>query len=165
LNKIEYFTLHNNKGISILAKDLLKWVDPYDKKNDVFAPIISYSWMVNGTEFKVIKHENNFWYVLPDCSGFICFECDRTLDNCMLLDVYGKEFKRLSVPWELTKHPNPESAKSPTAFASNSTACINPVDGKQGAFGITAWVEYAGKYYFELDYHAGTFLWGTQIRD
>ena len=56
MNKIEYFTLHNNKGISILAKDLLKWVDPYDKKNDVFAPIISYSWMVNGTEFKVIKH-------------------------------------------------------------------------------------------------------------
>jgi hypothetical protein len=102
---------------------------------------------------------------LPDATGFLCFERDSTPDNCLLLDAHGKERMRLTVPWQLTKPRNPESAKPPTSFANISAPYINPADGKEGTFGVTAWVEHAGRYYFELDYHSGEFLWGREIRD
>ena len=72
---------------------------------------------------------------------------------------------RLTVPWQLTKPQNPESAKPPTSFADVSGPYSNPVDGRKGEFGVSAWVEHAGQYYFELNYHAGQFLWGKEIRD
>jgi len=72
---------------------------------------------------------------------------------------------RLTVPWQLTNPKNPESAKPPTSFALVSAPFVNPTDGKEGHFGVTAWVEHAGQYYFELDYHSGQFLWGRPIRD
>ena len=34
----------------------------------------------------------------------------------------------------------------------------------EGQFGVIAWIEYAGDFYFELDYHEGKFLWGKEIR-
>lgn len=106
------------------------------------------------------------FHLLPDSSGFLRFESgwDRS-DNCLLLDAYGQERMRLTVPWELTGSTNPESAKPPTSFDNVSGPYVNPADGKRGEFGVTAWVACAGKYYFELDYRTGKFLWCVGIRD
>lgn len=102
---------------------------------------------------------------LPDSSGFICFERDWVPNNCLLLDAYGKERVRLTVPVELSGSTNPDSAKAPTSFENVSEPYTNPTDGRKGRFGVTAWIEHAGKYYFELDYRTGKFLWGKAIRD
>ena len=166
MSKVEAFTLHNNRGQSVLERNLHEWVDPTNPQNDVFAPVIRYSWRVDDIDYETPRPENRFWYLLPDGTGFICFERGQLKpNNCLLLDAYGKERIRLNVPWQLTRNKNPESAISPTHFASDSVPYINPTDGKQGEFGVTAWVEHAGKYYFELDYHTGQFLWGKEIRD
>ena len=165
--KINYFTLHNERGQSILSSQLLYWRRLYPKdKSAIFGPIVRYSWVIDGRSFEILNPQSSVsMRELPDSSGFICFECGRTPDNCLLLDAYGKERMRLTVPWQLTKSQNPESARPPTSFASTSTPYVNPADGKEGLFGVTAWVENAGKYYFELDYHSGQFLWGREIMD
>ncbi|MDW5443188.1 hypothetical protein R6254_11710 [Polaromonas sp. SM01] len=41
---------------------------------------------------------------------------------------------------------------------------FNPADGKRGIFGVNAWVELGGEYYFELDCRTGEFLWGKEVR-
>lgn len=108
--------------------------------------------------------------LLPDSSGFLRFESgwDRP-DNCLLLDAYGKERMRLTVPWELTELDIPKDVAM--CFKNVSSPYINPKNGKQGQFGVSAWIEgsgsggYAeGDWYFELDYHTGKFLWGKEIR-
>lgn len=106
------------------------------------------------------------FHLLPDSSGFLRFESgwDRS-DNCLLLNAYGKERMRLTVPWEMTGSKHAESALAPTSFANISGPYVNPADGKEGQYGVTAWVERAGMFYFELDYHTGQFLWCKQIRD
>lgn len=71
---------------------------------------------------------------------------------------------RLSVPWQLTTANNPASNALPTFFASTSDPYVNPADNKLGKYGVRAWVEFAGEYYFELDWHAGQFLWGKEVR-
>mgnify|MGYP003585633687 CR=1 FL=1 len=160
------FTLHNARGQSVLHRDLLKWMDDVNPANDVFGPVTCYSWFVDGDEFRRWNQTLNFsLQELPDAKGFIGFERDRTVDNCLLLDVYGKERMRLTVPWQLTKSLNPESANPPTSFSSVSDPYVNPADGKAGLFGVVAWVEFAGLYYFEMDYQTGEFLWGREIRD
>ena len=94
--------------------------------------------------------------LLPDASGLICFEpaYDKP-DNCYVLDAYGKERYRLRVPWELTPYDVPPSAKM---------WFRNVGMHMEGQFGVTAWIEYAGDFYFELDYQEGRFLWGKEIR-
>lgn len=72
---------------------------------------------------------------------------------------------RLTVPWQMTGSTSPESGQPPTSFENISAPYVNPADGKEGKFGVTAWVEYAGKHYFELDYHTGQFLWCKRIMD
>jgi hypothetical protein len=105
------------------------------------------------------------FHLLPDNNGFLRFESgwDRT-DNCLLLDAYGKERMRLTVPWQLTAANYPASNAPPTSFWGISEPDINPADGKKGEFGVKAWVELAGEYYFELDWRTGQFLWGKEIR-
>jgi hypothetical protein len=93
--------------------------------------------------------------VLPDSSGLICFESGFTPDGCYVLDAYGKERYTLTVPWELTPYEVPAGAKM--WFRNVGT---HP----DGQFGVTAWIEYAGDFYFELDYHKGCFLWAKEIR-
>lgn len=98
--------------------------------------------------------------VLPDASGFfLCEKVDRP-DNLLLLDVYGKERMRLSVPWQLTRQPTPESAKYPSRFIGLTTSWNNPETGEIGKFGVLAWVQYAGDYAFVLDWKTGQFKWG-----
>jgi len=166
MSSVKDFTLHNDRGQSVLARDLLKWVDDLNPANDVFGPTVCYSWFVEGVEYKRSNQPPSFHLCeLPDASGFIGFERDRKVDNCLLLDALGKVRMRLAVPWQLTTSQNPDSSKPPTSFSSASDPYINPADGKLGEFGVVAWVEFAGLYYFELDYHSGQFLWGREIRD
>ena len=167
MKKINSFTLYNERGQSILSSQLLWWRRLYpEDKSAIFGPVTRYSWVIDGKSFEIFNPQNSLSVrELPDSYGFICFECGEKPDNCLLLDVYGKERMRLAVPWQLTKPQNPESAKPPTCFAATSAPYVNPADGKEGIFGVTAWVEHAGKYYFELDYFNGQFLWGREIRD
>ncbi|MDM0030443.1 hypothetical protein [Variovorax saccharolyticus] len=157
------FTLHDKLGNSMPDRDWLEWLNEHDGKG--FGPVYSYSWQVGSRRIETAAASKQAMELLPDATGFICFESEWKPDNCLLLDAFGSERVRLAVPWQLTRPKNPESAKPPTSFASVSEPYVNVTDGKKGRFGVTAWVELAGKYYFELDYHAGRFLWGREIRD
>jgi hypothetical protein len=164
MKKVNSFTLHNGRNQSVPNSELLNWRKYYpNDESDIFGPVITYSWYVDDLSFR--SQYTGYWCELPDASGFICFEREWKPDNCLLLDVYGKERIRLIVPWQLTRHPNPESEKPPTSFDNISEPYVNPTNGMRGKFGVAAWVEYAGKYYFELDYQTGQFLWGREIRD
>ena len=167
MKKVESLVLHNDRSQSVPDSELLNWRLRYpDSASDIFGPVIAYTWRVEGAECRIDDLLNRFdLQLLPDASGFICFESDWKPDNCLLLDVFGKERVRLTVPWQLTRAMNPESAKPPTSFARVSAPFVNPSDGKAGEFGVIAWVELAGHYYFELDYRNGQFLWGREIRD
>ncbi|MGJ7580838.1 hypothetical protein ACSFA3_11715 [Variovorax sp. RHLX14] len=161
--KISDFTLHDAMGNVMLDKDWLNWLEEHGQG---FGPTIFYSWNVGKDQNRAhADRKKETWEVLPDKSGFICIQSEWIPNNCVLLNAYGKERMRLTVPWQLTKPQNPKSADPPTSFALVSDPYINPADGKPGQFGITAWVEHAGKYYFELDFHSGQFLWGREIRD
>lgn len=170
--KVEKYTLHSDKGLELLDKKRTEWTLQHMGKPDCnaenswgFGKVTYFSWYVGEQRIEVPAEKWIYAEVLPDASGFIGFEKGWNPNNCLLFDAYGKERMRLTVPWELTKSKNPESANPPTSFANVSEPYINPVDGKEGLFGVTAWVEHAGKYYFELDYHTGQFLWGKGIRD
>lgn len=163
--QIELFTKYNNRGQAVLLSEFNNWRDPVTG-SEIFGPVTAYSWEVNGAEKRIDDLKSKLLiHLLPDASGFICFESDSKPDNCILLDAYGKERIRLTVPWQMTGSTSPESGQPPTCFENISTPYINPTDGKEGQFGVTAWVEYAGKYYFELDYHTGQFLWCKRIMD
>jgi filamentous hemagglutinin len=90
------------------------------------------------------------------------YEAKRS-DNLVLLDAYGHERLRLSVPWQMTGSTNPDSGKYPTRFIGKTTPWENPATGEPGHYGVLAWVEYAGDYYFELDYRNGEFLWCKRL--
>jgi len=163
--RVEAFSLHGESGVVVLNKDFLKWIETHSP-SELGSKIDAYSWMVEGRNLIVpIDISQVTWHELPDASGFICLEKPWVPNNCLLLDVYGKERMRLTVPWQLTRPQNPQSAKPPTSFANISAPFANPADGKVGQFGVSAWVEHAGMYYFELDYHSGQFLWARKIRD
>ena len=161
MNKVENFTLHNDRDQSVLAKDLLTWVDELNHPSGIFGPVVRHTWVVSGKSFDSAK--GGYWRVLPDSSGFICFERESKPNNCVLLDAYGKERMRLSVPWKMTGATDPE-AEQVSTFDNISAPYVNPVDGKEGQFGVVGWVG-ERKYYFELDYHTGQFLWCKPIRD
>lgn len=163
MTHISKFSMHNNRGHIRLESTRDQWRDP-DSGSEIFGPVVKYSWVVGAENYSL--ESTDIWLrELPDATGFIAFESDWKPDNCVLLDVYGKERMRLTVPWEMTGSKHPESAQAPTSFANTSAPCMHPLTGEPGAFGVTAWVERAGKYYFELDYHTGQFLWCRQVRD
>ncbi|MDA7418213.1 hypothetical protein PGB34_17750 [Xenophilus arseniciresistens] len=165
MSKLEAFTRHGETGVEVLDKDYLKWLETHSP-SELGSKIVAYSWIVDGRKLMAqIDIANCIWQELPDASGFICIESEWRPDNCVLLNAYGEERMRLTVPWQLTRELNPESAKPPTSFMRVSAPFINPETSLRGEFGVIAWVEHAGTYYFELDYHAGEFLWGREIRD
>lgn len=164
--KVEAFTLHNGRGQSVLRCALNGWVDEINPGNDIFGPVLRYSWLVGDERYEICDAASDLnLNELPDATGFIGFEAGWKPNNCVLFDVFGKERMRLTVPWKLTRPQNPESAKPPTTFVGVSPPFVNPSDAGEGRFGVNAWVEHAGTYYFEFDYHTGQFLWGTGIRD
>lgn len=149
--KIHNFMLHNDLGEEVRAADLSAWAakqDPWRAFNAT-----KYSWHVNGE--KLFREKKSYWVELPDSSGFICFEDYRSNDNCSLLDAYGENRCRLIVPVDLTGYEVPPQAE-------RWFRDIGTYPG--GQYGVTAWVERAGDFYFELDYREGRFLWGKEIR-
>ncbi len=128
--------------------------------------VVQYEWNVGDEHINAPVEKWTFTpRVLPDGSGFIGFEPVQSPSNCVVLDAYGQQRLRLTVPWGMTGATAPASGESPTAFLNVSEPYENPQTGKRGVFGVTAWVELAGLFYFELDYHSGEFLWCRQIRD
>jgi len=153
MSKVENATIHNDLGESVARDQLIHWGAP-DGSLRRFLPT-SLTWTVDGEPMCIsMRASLNVW-VLPDDSGLICFEGERSKDNCYVLDAYGSERCRLRVPWELTPYDVPSTAKM---WFRNIG--VHP----DGEFGVTAWIEYAGDFYFELDYREGRFLWGKEIR-
>jgi hypothetical protein len=163
MNSISNLTRHNDRGDSWPDKNFLEHLKEWDKTHPdqpTYGPIVKHSWEVNGNFYQRANPRNDGFYELPDSTGLLLCENVERPDNLVLLDVYGKERMRLSVPWQLTRTPTPESAKYPTRFIGLTTPWDNPKTGEEGKFGVLAWVQFAGDYCFELDYHAGKFLWG-----
>lgn len=155
IKKVSHFTMHDALGHSVLRSKWLDWVEK-NKGPGKFGAVTHYSWMVEGEEIRAsIDIGKVLWHELPDASGFICFESGFASNNCYVLDIYGKQRYRLTVPWELTGYEVPHGAKM---WFRSVGEHIN------GKFGVTAWIEYAGDFYFELNYHEGRFLWGKEIR-
>ena len=157
---IRDFRMHGSSGLSVLDSDFLKWLETHSSI-ELGEKIVAYSWTVDGIHQKCPK--NGYWRVLPDSSGFICFESERKSNNCVLRDVFGKERMRLKVPLEMAGAQSLDAENSST-FDNISEPYTNPIDHKEGHFGITGWVGQS-KLYFELDYHKGQFSWCRTIRD
>jgi hypothetical protein len=175
---VSQFRLHNGKGQSILDSDLTLWMTQ-NGKFQVFGPVTLYSWEISGT---LIEFDNSAQTasikILPDATGFICFENTFAPDNCLLLDAWGKERMRLTVPWEMTGYegvpPDMRTQGKPMPrkmwFRNVSTPHTHPDTGEPGQFGVSANLEYGDgeydycDYYFELDWRTGEFLWGRPIR-
>lgn len=163
-NIVSEFTMHGESGVAVRHKDFLQWLQTH-QPTELGSKIIAYSWRVGGEELREdIDIGKESWRELPDASGFITFESAHVPNNCTLLDAYGKLRMRLTVPWQLTTANNPESNAPPSSFWGISEPYINPADNKRGQFGVKAWVELGGEYYFELDWHTGQFLWGKEVR-
>jgi hypothetical protein len=153
--KISDFTMHDELGHAVLKREWLRWVRDHNGPGE-FGVTTHFSWRVDEHDICVpVDIGQVSWHELPDASGFICFERGFKPDNCYVLDAYGKERYRLRVPWDLTPYDVPPGAKM--WFRNVGTHM-------DGQFGVTAWVEHAGDFYFELDYHEGRFLWGREIR-
>lgn len=153
--KVTDFTMHDGLGNAMLKSKWLSWVREHNGPGE-FGITTHYSWKVDGKYICLpVDVSRVTWNELPDASGFICFESGFKSNNCYVLDAHGRERYRLSVPWELTPYNVPSGSKM--WFRGVDTHC----DGK---FGVGAWIEYAGDFYFELDYRAGRFLWGKEIR-
>lgn len=167
--QISNFKRHYSNGL-IIADDV-----PIEKKAQLLSSaepghIVSISWEYSEKDFHLdfdIKNKKTTISaaILPDASGFVIIEKTKLPNNCIIIDATGNQKIRLSVPWQLTRNRNPQSNVSPTCFLEIGTPCNNPTNGKLGQFGINAWVEYEGLYYFELDFHTGRFLWGKEIYD
>jgi hypothetical protein len=123
-NKVECFTLYNDRGQSVFDADLLKWRDDLNHPSGIFGPVVSYSWKVNGQLFQ--SSISGSLQLLPDSSGFICFEKKWKPDNAVLFDAYGKEGMRLIVPMKLIPGMDELSIKD-SKFAS-----WFELSGKQG---------------------------------
>ncbi len=163
MSNVEKVLRHNNRGEVLPIENSDYYYNEWLKKHPgefVFGLIVKHTWQVDGRSYERLNPRNDGLDVLPDASGFLlCEQIDRP-DNLLLLDAYGKERMRLSVPWQLTRQPTPESSKYPSRFIGLTTPWDNPKTGEIGKFGVLAWVQYAGDYAFELDWHTGQFKWG-----
>lgn len=175
---VRRFTLHNDRGQSVPDHELGSWVTR-NGELEIFGPVIAYSWEVEGRTIRLEDPKSRLsLHLLPDSSGFICFEDRYAEDNCLLLDAYGEERMRLTVPWELAGNegvpPELLRAGKPKPrrmwFIGLASPWVHPRTGEPGKLGVTAHLEYGDgpydyhDYYFELDWRAGEFLWGRPIR-
>lgn len=154
---------HNDRHEALPAKDFVSHYEVWCRSHPgqpVFGPIVKHTWQVEGQKFERLNLRNDPFYECPDSSGFLLCENTNHANNLVLLDVYGQERMRLSVPWELTRDPTAKSAAYPSRFIGLTTPWDDPKTGKEGKFAVLAWVEYAGDYAFELDWRTGEFLWG-----
>lgn len=173
---VRNFTMHGSAGYSVLRSKWFDWLEDHQRLEGAnhengfgFGQTTHYSWEVEKQQITIEAESGKYWCQLPDDSGFIVFDGKRNTDNCVLLDAFGKERIRLTVPYELTGldiHKDTEMW-----FKNISTPYKNPKDGRVGKFGVSVWIEGTGSggylegdWYFELDYHTGKFLWGKEIR-
>jgi hypothetical protein len=171
-SKIENFRFVGSSGLVVLRDAWVEWVlehqnlPGYSQENGYgLGSVTKLAWEVDGKICEVPSEKWPYAVVLPDASGFIAFEEGWKPDNCLLLDAYGQERMRLTVPRHLTGGLVDSSYETgEAAFVNVSEPYKNPLTGVVGKFGVTAYVE-GGKFYFELDYHTGEFLWCRQIRD
>ncbi|WP_090143274.1 hypothetical protein [Limnohabitans sp. DM1] len=163
MKKVVDFLRHNSRNEVLPLENSDSHYNEWRKQHPtefVFGPIVKHTWQVDGQGYERTNPRNDGLDVLPDQSGFLlCEKLDRN-DNLVLLDAYGQEHMRLSVPWQLTRDPHPEMAAYPSHFVGLTTPWDNPKTGQQGKFAVLAWVQYAGDYAFELDWKTGQFLWG-----
>lgn len=171
--KVRSFRKHGTTGLVVLDDQWIQWVlehqnlPGYSHENGYgLGEITKVSWDVEGKTYEVLIKDWLYSAVLPDKSGFISFDYTGWKpDNCVLLDAYGKERMRLTVPRHLTGGlVDPSYETGEATFINVSEPYTNPRTGIEGQFGVTAYVE-GGKFYFELDYHTGQFLWCRQIHD
>jgi hypothetical protein len=166
MTQILNLSCYNDRGDNLPEKDFTDHYEIWRKSHPnepIFGPIVKHTWHVGERQLERINLRNDPFYELPDSSGFLlCEKLDR-IDNLVLLDAYGKERMRLSVPWQLTRDPHPEMAVYPSHFVGLTTPWDNPKTGEVGKFAVLAWVHYAGNYAFELDWHTGKFLWGYYL--
>lgn len=173
--QITQFTIHGSSGLKVPVNQWIDWVLAhqnkigYTQENGYGLGKITYhSWYL-GDDFIQMPAESWPFYcrLLPDASGFICFEKDYKPNNCLLLDAYGKERMRLTVPWQMTGATRAEAGLAPTSFDNVSEPYTHPATSEVGKFGVTAHIGNGidSKFYFELDWITGQFLWCRQIRD
>lgn len=163
MNSIEKFTWHNSHGESTLYDELDDWVS---KQNPfrVFGPITKYTWYVNGIEYERHNIRNDSLHILPDKSGFVCIEKTEQSNNCTLINAFGSERLRIDVPLHLIGGKSLKIGGSEKCYFYNVSApYVNPLNGISGVFGLIAFIEDVGEYYFELDYSAGVFLWSYRL--
>ncbi len=157
---------HNDRGDTWPDKDFLRHLKEWDKLHPAqptYGPIVRHTWDVDGRNIERLNPRHDGFYELPDASGFLLCENVERSDNLVLLDAYGEERLRLSVPWQLTRRPTPASAGYPSRFIGMTTPWENPRTGQPGQFAVLTWVQYAGDYAFELDWRTGQFLWGYYL--
>jgi len=166
-SKIENFGMHGSTGLFVAHDKWGDWVlehqnkPGYTQENGYgLGVVLSHSWEIDGKTITVPNAQWTYSTLLPDRSGFIGFERERKPNNCVLLDAFGKERMRLTVPWKLTGAGSSESA----TFGDVDGPYADPSTGVLGVFGVSGWVGNA-KFYFELDYHTGKFFWCKRIRD
>ena len=178
LPKVNSFTIHGSGGFAVLKSKWLDWIlerETLSREQSLdlvfedrygFGEATYYTWLVDSSPVSAPAIFGHYWVELPDASGFIVFESKRETDNCLLLNAFGMERMRLTVPVELTKRAIP---KTNQMYFCNISAPWTEFGGK---FGVHAWIEGSGSggylegdWYFELDYHTGRFLWGREMRN
>lgn len=162
MSHVENMMNFNDRGGCLPEVDFHQHSKEWKSKHPtepIFGPVVRHTWEVNGVKFQRPNPRNDNFTLLPDSSGFLLCESEKRPDNLLLLDVYGQERMRLSVPWQMTGSTHPDSGKYPTGFIGETTPWENPATGEPGRYGVLAWVHYAGYHYFELDYKTGKFLW------
>lgn len=165
---IKNFIEHDARGLDIPEDKPFNPFDPLDERSK-FYPGVMQICRVSWLDRKNVQHEIDtsdfFVRVLPDRSGLICVEShkstskyrDSKITGAFVLNEDGSLRYRLEVPVELTNRDIPPDA-------SRSFAWIEQKESGDSQYGLTARIEYAGQYYFELDYRTGKFLWGRAIR-
>lgn len=162
MSRIQSLLNYNDRGHSLPEEDFGEQVRIWHLNNPserIFGPIVKHAWTIEGAKFERINPRNDALALLPDRSGLLLCEKINRTDNLVLLDTHGNERLRLAVPWQMTGSTHTESGRYPTRFIGPTTPWENPATGEPGHYGVLAWVEYAGDYYFELDYRNGKFLW------
>lgn len=166
MSKIKYLARHNSRGEILPFEDADYHYNEWLKKHPgefVFGPVAKHTWQVDSLRFERLNPRNDGLDMLPDASGLLVCENAERSDNLVLLDAFGKERMRLSVPWQLTRTPTPRSTAHPSRFIGLTTPWDNPATGEIGKFALLAWVQFAGDYAFELDWRTGQFLWGYYL--
>lgn len=120
------------------------------------------SWTDSNGHKHTFDSTNLYARVLPDRSGIIFLErpdstgAHQIRQHCgaIILNEDGSERCRLEVPIELI-----QKDVSPT-----TSRYFAWIEQSASNFGVTAIIDDAGEFYFELDYNSCRFLWGRAIR-